>query len=141
MITKLKTWMKDRSQRQQIMDFLDEMDKNLELFYVMDQRQFITSMFSLKYWPRVKDVPLIAKHESVRHYASALQKFNQDYEEHKKFESWYSGDMNHKTPDNAKKLHAQKQDLEAQLRKLEAVIIPAGQDIEREMVALGYLKA
>ena len=34
-----------------------------------------------------------------------------------------------------------KQELDEKLRAMEAVIIPAGQDLEREMVRLGLLKA
>ena len=33
---------KDEQLRKNLFDFLAEMEKNLEFFYVMDQRQFIT---------------------------------------------------------------------------------------------------
>ena len=39
--------------------FLAEMEKNMELFYVMDQRQFITGGFLRILWPLVCDLDMI----------------------------------------------------------------------------------
>ena len=127
--------------RKNLLVFLSEMDKNLEIFYVMDQRQFITQGFILEAWDLVKNEELINKLPCMKTYAQALQSFNSLYKEHKEFEQWYSADMSRKTPDNAKKLHALKHDLDKKMKSLEAIIIPAGQDLEKEMLQLGMLKA
>jgi len=113
----------------------------MELFYVMDQRQFITSGFVTDTWPKVKDLEIIKRHESIAMYARATEDFNNSLKAFKEYEAWYTGDINHKTPENAKKLHAQKHELDMKLRAYESVIIPAGQDLEREMLKLGLLKA
>jgi len=131
----------DRQLRKDLFDFLAEMEKNLELFFVMDQRQFITGGFLTDVWPRVKDVDIIKRHESIVIYAKATEDFNHSLKAYKEYEAWYTGDVNHKTPEGARKLHALKHELDGKLKGMEAVIIPAGQDLEREMLKLGLLKA
>lgn len=126
--------------RKNLLAFLAEMEKNLELFYVMDQRQFITQVFLLDCWDLVKDEELVTRHESMMVYVNAIKAFNKSFKEHKEFEQWYTADMARKTPDNAKKLHALKHDLDKQLKSFEAIIILAGQDLEKEMLQLGMLK-
>ena len=113
----------------------------MELFYVMDQRQFITSGFLTDMWPRVKDMDIIKRHETIANYARAMEDFNHSLKAYKEYEAWYTGDINNKTPENARKLHAIKHELDRNLKVMEAVIIPAGQDLEREMLKLGLLKA
>jgi hypothetical protein len=131
----------DEGAKKNLFDFLAEMEKNLEFFYVMDQRQFITTGFLTGIWPRVKDMEIIKSHESIVLYASLTEDFNHSLKTYKDYETWYTGNTNHKTPENAKKLHALKNELDLKLKAYEAVIIPAGQDLEREMLKLGLLKA
>ena len=124
-----------------LFDFLAEMEKNLEFFYVMDQRQFITHGFLIDVWLRVKDLDMIRQHETILMYARAMQDFNQSLKAYKEFEAWYTSDINHKSPENARKLHVLKNDLDHRLKGMESVIILAGQDLERQMLKLGLLKA
>ena len=131
----------DGQLRKDLFDFLAEMERNLELFFVMDQRQFITSGFLTDVWPRVKDVDIIKRHESIVVYARATEDFNNALKAHKEYEAWYTGDIKNKTPEGARKLHALKAELDLKLKGFEALIIPAGQDLEREMLKLGLLKA
>jgi hypothetical protein len=130
----------DGQLRKVLFDFLAELEKNLETFYVMDQRQFITHGFLTDAWPLVRDLDIIKRHETIVKYAAAMEDFNRALKAHKEYEVWYSGDINNKTPENARKLHALKDELDRKLWSLEAVIIPAGQDLEREMLQLGLLK-
>jgi len=131
---------KDDQIKKNLFDFWVEMEKNMELFYVMDQRQFITSGFLTDQWPRVKDIDIIKRHETIVRYAAAIEDFNQSLKAHKEYEAWYTRDSKNKTPENGRKLHALKHELDLKLKGLEAVIIPAGQDLEREMLKLGLLK-
>jgi hypothetical protein len=132
---------KDEQLRKNLFDFLAEMEKNLEFFYVMDQRQFITHGFLTDIWPRVKDIDIIRQHQSIVLYAQATLDFNQALKTYKEYEAWYTGDVNNKTPEGSRKLHALKHELDQKLKGFEALIIPAGQDLEREMLKLGLLKA
>ena len=131
----------DEQLRKELFDLLAEMEKNLEFFYVMDQRQFITQGFLTDIWPRVKEVDIIKRHESIVKYARATEDFNLSLKAHKEYEAWYTGDAKNKTPENGRKLHAMKHELDQKLKSLEALIIFAGQDLEREMLQLGLLKA
>jgi len=131
---------KEEQLKKDLFDFLAEMEKNMELFYVMDQRQFITSGYLTQLWPRVSHIEIINKHRTIVEYARAMEDFNRSLKAHKDYENWYTGDINNKSPENARKLHALKNELDLKLKDMEAVIIQAGQDLEREMVKLGLLK-
>jgi len=132
---------KEGQLRKNLFDFLAEMEKNLEFFYVMDQRQFITHGFLTDAWGLVKDADIIKRHESIVVYAKAAGDFNHSLKSYKEYEVWYTGDVQNKTPENARKLHALKHELDQKLKLMEALIITAGQDLEREMVQLGLLKS
>ncbi len=119
---------------------LAEMEKNLEAFYVMDQRQFITGGFETAAWARVQGMDIVAKQEAIQMYAAAINKFNALFQEYKAYEQWYASDMKNKTQDNAKKLHGLKHELDTRLKDMEGIIIPAGQALEKEMLTLGMLK-
>jgi hypothetical protein len=131
---------KEGQLRKTLFDFLAEMEKNMELFYVMDQRQFITGSFLTDVWPLVKDMDIIKRHGTIAGYAKGMEDFNHSLKTYKEYEVWYTGDVKNKTPENARKLHALKHELDLKLKSLEAVIILAGQDLEREMLKLGLLK-
>lgn len=129
------------SNKNPVFAFWAEMDKNMELFYVADQRQFITSGFLSDMWPRVCDLDMIKRHESIGIYAKSVEDFNRSFKAYKEYEAWYSGDMKNRSPENARKLHTLKEGLDQKLLGMEAVIISAGQDLEREMLSLGLLQA
>ncbi len=131
----------DEDLRKVLFDFLAEMEKNLEYFYVMDQRQFITHGFLMECWPQVRALPLIQGHASILAYARSLEDFNASLKAYKDYEQWYTSHVDHKNPENARKLHAMKNGLDVKLKTLEEVIIPAGQDLEKEMIKLGWIKA
>lgn len=141
MIPLISKFQQEQQMKKNLLAFLEEMEKNLETFYVMDQRQFITQGFSLRAWATVKENPQIKKHESIVVCQKELESFNLLFKEHKEYEIWYTSDINHKTPENAKKLHGMKHDLDKKLKAMEALIIPAGQALEKEMLDLGLLKA
>ena len=129
-----------RRLKRNLLAFLAEMEKNLEIFYVMDQRQFVTGEFLTVAWDQVKDETFIKKHAAILVYIQAIEDINRMLKEHKEFEQWYASDMGNKTPDNARALHGMKNDLDKKLKTMEAVIIPAGQTLEREMLHLGLIK-
>ncbi|MBF0503541.1 MAG: hypothetical protein HQL14_00420 [Candidatus Omnitrophica bacterium] len=129
----------EKQLRKVLFAFLAEMENNLELFYVMDQRQFISHAFLNDAWPLVCDLDLIKRHESLRLYACAVKDFNHSFKAYKEYEDWYAKDIKNRSTENARKLHALKNDLDERLGTMEALIIPAGQDLEREMLQLGFL--
>ena len=140
MLKAIKDWQYNKNLKKILLDFLTEMDKNLETYYVMDQRQFITHGYLMDSWPLVKDMDLIKKHEEIKVYAQALLDFNSSYEEYKKFEQWYTSDLKHKTADNAKKLHQLKDSLQLKIKNFEVIIMSAGQIFEKELLSLGFIE-
>ena len=115
---------------------LDEMEKNLEKYYIMDQRQFIESNFDMQAWNKAQSLKEFVFDERLKHYAYILEQFNTSYAVFKEFERWYVSDLKNKTAENAKKLHTQKQELEKRMKKLDRVIIPAGQVLEKKLLEL-----
>ncbi len=140
MIPLLKKIQEKRKIKKDLVCFLEEMEQNLETFYVMDQRRFITQGFALRAWDAVKELNSIKKHESIIVCIRAFERFNVLFKEHKDFEQWYSADLERKTPENARKLHGMKHELDKQLESMESLIIPAGKALEKEMLDQGLIK-
>ncbi len=139
MLKLLKSWHQKSLFKKQLLEFLDEIEKNLEIYYVMDQRQFITNPYLLEKWQKVKDLDVLKAHQEIKKYADALTDFNKAYEDYKSYEQWYSSDMKNKNAENAKKLHTLKDSLQIKIKSFEAVIITAGQVLERELLNLGFI--
>lgn len=124
MVTMIRKIFERGRLKRNLIAFLDEMEKNLETFYVMDQRQFITQGFSVLAWEQVKQEDAVKKHGPVLVYIRAMEDFNRSFQKYEE----------NKTP-------MLKNELDKKLKGLDAVIIPAGQALEREMIRLGILKA
>ena len=139
MFNAIQSWYTKNSLRKKLLSFLNEMEKNLETFYVMDQRQFIVGGYTMDVWDQVKDMDIIKNQAAVQTYVTALTDFNNAYKEYKEYEQWYSSDTQNKTNDNAKKLHALKNGLDQRIKPLEPVIILAGQSFEKELLNLGLI--
>ena len=123
-----------------LLPLLDEMERNLEKYYVMDQRQFIESGFEMDAWIKAQKLKDFNFDERLKHYAYILEEFNKFYAAFKEYERWYASDLNNKTAENAKVLHSQKQELEKRMKKLDRVIIPAGQVLEKKLLELKIIK-
>ena len=139
MLEFLKSWQGKHSFKNNLLEFLDEIEKNLEIYYVMDQRQFVTNCFLLDKWQKVKDLEVLKTHQDIKKYAEALMDFNKAYEDYKSYEQWYSSDMKNKNSENAKQLHTLKDSLQIKIKSFEAIIITAGQSLERELLNLGFI--
>lgn len=123
-----------------LMSFYGELKKNLEVFHVMDQRQFIDMEFKNEQWHKVKTSEYIKSFDKIFAYGDAIDDFNSFYRGFKDYEKWYAADMANKTRDNAQKLHTQRSELEAKLKALYPVICRAGEQIEYKLIGLGLIK-
>ena len=63
------------------------------------------------------------------------------YAAFKEYERWYASDLKNKTAENAKQLHTQKEGLQKRMKKLDRVIIPAGQVLEKKLLEMKILKS
>ena len=123
-----------------LVPFYEELKKNLELYHVMDQRQFIDMEFRTAVWNKVKFDQVIAAFDRVHIYGRTVEDFNRSYKEFKEFEKWYAADMANKTKENAQKLHSQRSDLDERLKAMYPAICRAGEQIEYKLIALGLIK-
>ena len=140
MLGLLKNLTPQGRQAKALMPFYGELKKNLEIYHVMDQRQFIDMEFKMDTWQKIKSTEHIHSFDKVYTYGQKIEEFNQFYRTFKEFEKWYAADMANKTRDNAQKLHTQRNQLEIQLKELYPVICKAGEQIEYKLIALGLIK-
>jgi predicted MPP superfamily phosphohydrolase len=136
----LKSLTRHGRDQKALMKFYDELKKNLEIFYVMDQRQFIDMEFRAAAWGRIKDLTLTKTFPKILAYGSSVEDFNGFYRRFKEFEKWYAADMANKTKDNAQKLHTQRSELEGKLKTMYPVICSAGEELEYKLIDLGLIK-
>ncbi len=135
----IQSWRKKNSSKKNLLSFLSEMEKNLETYYVMDQRQFIVHGFQMDKSNSVKDLEIIRNNKDIQLYLESLNNFNNAYQEYKSYEKWYTSDEKNKNNDNARKLHSLKDSLQTRIKNYEAIIVQAGQSLERELLKLGFI--
>lgn len=140
MLGLLKSFTAQGRQGKVLMPFYDELKKNLEIYHVMDQRQFIDLEFKTNVWQKIKSTDAIHSFEKVCLYGQKIEEFNQFYRNFKEFEKWYASDMTNKTRENAQKLHDQRSQLESHIKEIYPVICRAGEQIEYKLIALGLIK-
>ena len=122
------------------MRFYEELKKNLEIFHVMDQRQFIDMEFKAEEWRKIKTSEFMRPLESVCVYGRYIEGFNDFYRSFKDYEKWFAADMANKTPENSQKLHTQRSELDGKLKAIYPVICKAGEQVEYKLIELGMIK-
>lgn len=125
---------------QALMRFYEELKKNLELYHVHDQRQFIDKEFKVEEWGKVRSAEVLRGTDKIQFYGNAIESFNQFFRTFREYEKWYAGDMANKTKENAQKLHTQRSELDEQLKGLYPVICQAGEQLEYKLIDLGLIK-
>ena len=118
---------KHRRSKKILLDLWREMNVNLERFYVIDQRQFISSAFLLDSWGVAKHSASVNFSAEVLDYASVLEQFNSAYEDMQIFEKSYLSSIANKTRANALILHAKKEFLDDMVRQIKPRILLAQQ--------------
>lgn len=104
---------------------LNEMNNNLERYYVIDQRGFISAPFDLEDFQDARHYSGMTFPREVYYYAEVLETFNKLFRECREFEEMYSSGIQNKTHANAEILHAKKEALELRLKDIQGVIVAA----------------
>ena len=128
MLKFFQEWKNKKTQRKILVEFYQELKKNLESYYVMDQLGRFR-FFRLDSWPQAKDYPGIGKDPLILAYSQRLCEYNAVLDDFTKYEQWYS-DLNNKTPANGRILHDKKEEVRNKFQGLEAVIKSALQNFE-----------
>ncbi|NTV29652.1 MAG: hypothetical protein HGA80_06190 [Candidatus Omnitrophica bacterium] len=111
----------------------DEANRNLERYYVVEQRNFITEPFDSEALDEARLLGGVKFQAELTAYASAIRDFNVALQDVKAFEGVYASGIDHKTRENAEILHAKKEALDEQFKRLYPVIV-AAQKVLREML-------
>jgi hypothetical protein len=131
--TLLSPFLKKRRQKNFLFNLWNEVNSNLERYYVIDQRQFITMDFELKTWEDVRHFFGIRLPAEVLEYASALEDFNRAFADCCAFEATYTSNIDNKTLENAQILHAKKETLDEKFRSVQPKIIAAQKALRARM--------
>jgi hypothetical protein len=122
-----------RPQKNFLVALWDEVNRNLERYYVVEQRQFITEAFDIEAWEEARMFLSLAFPDALVGYAAAVRDFNAVLRDMKEFEGIYSSSIEKKTRENAHILHAKKEALDEQFQRLRPLIVSA-QEALREML-------
>jgi hypothetical protein len=123
--TLLSPLLRKSGQKNFLLRLLSEINSNLERYYVIDQRQFITMDFEMSAWEEARHFSGVQYPGDVLDYASALEDFNRAFADCRAFEVTYSASIDNKTLETAKVLHAKKEAIEEKFRSLQPRIIAA----------------
>ena len=139
MLDFLREWKKQKGTKKLAMELLQEMKDNLEAYYVMSQLSRLR-FFNLQQWKIFENSPLLPLSEKILFYAKILADYNASLEQFKKYEEWYTSDINHKTPENARTLHVKREEASQRCKGLDQVIKPAIVDFEQKLYEMKILR-
>ena len=100
----------------------NEINTNLERFYVIDQQGFISCEFETQALDELRNIPGTKLQEELTSYAALMDDFNAAFHDCRAFEKEYSSAMEHKTIENARILEAKKDALEERLHDIRPTI-------------------
>ena len=122
-------FIKKTRQKNFLLELWIEINTNLERFYVISQREFISSAFDLQAWDEAKLYSGFIFPTEVLKCAAILENFNRTFAEMRTFEEFYSSSIDNKTRANAEILHAKKEQLEEQVKVIEDAILLAQKNL------------
>ena len=135
----LKDIRKKREERKLLLMFYSELAKNLETFYVHDQRGTL-GRFGLEVWIVVKQNLGIILDEKIIICQTALDRYNAIFDDFIKYEQWYISDIKNKTTENSRQLHEKKQHLKEEFQGLLPIIKTALEQFKNQLIALNFIQ-
>ena len=123
---------KKRETKRLLLGFYEEIKRNLELYYVMNQLGEFR-LFCLDYCRRIKDNPVISSDERILICLEKIEDFNRIMTEFSQYQEWYNLDINNKTRENAQTLHSHKENVFEKLKGIDRVISVAKKALERKL--------
>ena len=121
-----------RKRRRVLFNFYQEVAKNWESWHVMYQRN-VLDKFSLISWQTIQEDKALNTDQKILDYVNALTDYNQSMGDFKKFEQWYSADIENKTTENARLLHDKKEIAATKFNGLLAVVESVKTELERQL--------
>jgi hypothetical protein len=95
-----------------LLAFWDEINRNLEKYYVVEQRQFIADPFESEVFDRLEARLAEIFSGEFTDYGMAVRAFNQEYLAVKAYEAFYASSADRKTREHALVLHEKQEALE-----------------------------
>lgn len=130
----LGAFIRRRPQKNFLKAIWEEANRNLERYYVVEQRQFITEAFDIEAWEDARMFSDLTFSDILSTYAAAIADFNAALKDVKEFEEVYSSSIDRKTRENAEVLHGKKEILEEKFQKLRPMIVSAQKSLREILV-------
>lgn len=108
-----------------LLELWHEINANLESYYVLDQRQFISTKFELQAWNEAQQFLKVRFPQELYDYAGAIKEFNASFAAMKGYEEFYSSSIDNKTRANAETLHGMQEVLESRVLNMKEKITRA----------------
>jgi hypothetical protein len=129
MFSAFQEWRKTGREKKIWQAFEREVQKNLELCYVMSQlgqKKF----FLLESWQAIKDSASLPHNEPFLDYAGFLAEYNHLFQQAKDYEAWYSSDLERMSQENAKILHDKVEAVEEKFQEAQGAIHRTVQELK-----------
>ena len=124
---------KKRKLKRLLLEFKEEIKKNLESYYVMFQLGKL-KFFQLEVWQKLKNESEAEMSSSILRYAQILGDYNKVLADFKNYEQWFASDINNKTASNAEVLHEKNSKAKEKFQGLEQIIKSALHDFEIQLL-------
>ena len=139
MLNIIKEAMRKREGQRLLLEFHDEVCRNWEAYYVMFQLGKLRA-FELAVWKKIKSDAHLPIDGRIRTSLEILEDYNIAFDDFKKYEQWYSADIDRKTRENSLVLHEKREAANAKFQPLEAVVKTAREVLEQQLHAQKILK-
>ncbi|MBF0485187.1 MAG: hypothetical protein HQL16_01605 [Candidatus Omnitrophica bacterium] len=127
----LKPFFRQKPRKNFLVALWHEINLNLERYFVVEQRQFITEPFENNACHEARTFASLKFPRELTEYAHAVDQFNALFREMKEFEAFYSSSIDKKTKENAEILHQQKESLQVMFNGLRPKIDAAQSSLRR----------
>jgi hypothetical protein len=141
MLKIFQQWKEKKAQQKLWLEFHEELAKNLESYYVMDQIGRFR-FFRMESWQKLKNSnpPPVCQNTAITTYISRLEEYNSLLDDFTKYEQWYASDLNNKTPANGRILHEKREKAREKFQGLEPIIKSALHSFENHLLEVKLLK-
>jgi hypothetical protein len=109
----------------------EEVNRNVERYCVIEQRQFISEFFDIEAWEEARAFSGIRFSREMEAYAVGVEAFNKLLKSAKDFEDKYSSSISHKTKINAEELHRRKENVDRAFEVLRPRIMTAQAEMRK----------
>jgi hypothetical protein len=135
----IETYIQRRRTKENLLAIFRGLEKSLESWYVMDQRE-VFNVFSDPPKECLLDNFDERLNKALQDFIELINAYNTQMKDFKDFEQWYSLDLEHKTKENARTLHAKRSAVEEKFRDIGPVIKVTKELFEQDLLKKNIIR-